>query len=63
MVYGLLDDERFFDAANKTRSLSPFRDMPPEAVIEFIYRLGLGVVKARAASYSPWNTPERLRLT
>jgi hypothetical protein len=51
-VHGLLDDERFAGNADRLRRRPPFVDMAPEHIVEFLWRLGLGVVCTRPKLFS-----------
>jgi hypothetical protein len=51
-VHGLLDDERYAGDADRLRCRPPFVDMAPEHIVEFLWRLGLGVVGTRPKFFS-----------
>ncbi|MBS5905019.1 MAG: TniQ family protein [Acetobacteraceae bacterium] len=50
-VQGLLGDERFAAEAAVVRALPPFQAMVPNAVIEFLFRLGLEATATRPRRY------------
>jgi hypothetical protein len=51
-IHGLLDDERFMGDADRFRVGRPSVDVVPEHIVEFLWRLGLGVVDTRPKHFS-----------
>lgn len=51
-TYGLFGDHSFVANAAQIREMPPFRRMRPEHVVEFLYRLGLGLVTHRRKLFS-----------
>jgi hypothetical protein len=51
-VHGLLQDDRFASDANRIRAWLPFKDLEPERIVEFLWRLGLGIAGASQGFFS-----------
>lgn len=51
-VHGLLGDARFADEAAAVRAMPPFEDLANRSIIEFLYRLGLGLTSCRRKLFS-----------